>query len=334
MPKILEGGLSYKQTPINYQSPWPRDEGALLDQLIREEELRQKASGKDPYRGDMGDAERAVRKDIPAWLTPPDKQGDVFRPAPPPIRAGQPERDLEEYVNGLPEPVVEDSQAPSPTASGIAALDPSLLNPELMAPPNIMGMPQPATPAAESPETNLERAIKLYNQLAPTPPSGMTEADRRMQEYAEKEMQRTKLMARLALAGGLTAAGGGSWTALGQGFMNAAQAYDSGHQRYLNALQSGAQMHRRQQQSDYENQLNRTNSVIDLYTSFESADAKAAKAEADKRRQSRKDRLDEFQWMTDVGDNVIDPAERAKEIKRRGVALETGEYVDEIYDDY
>lgn len=60
-------------------------------------------------------------------------------------------------------------------------------------------------------------------------------------DYANRDKERTRLLARLALASGITASAGGQWKSVAQGLSAAGAVYDDGFKRYQQTLEKAAQ---------------------------------------------------------------------------------------------
>ena len=96
-------------------------------------------------------------------------------------------------------------------------------------------------PVAATPGDDLATALQEYRELfkgfdiTPANPA-QEKADRE----AERAGERTKQLAMLAFAGGITKGAGPGWEGIGEGFTNAATAYDKGFERYQEALQDSA----------------------------------------------------------------------------------------------
>lgn len=83
----------------------------------------------------------------------------------------------------------------------------------------------------------MEEYKAVFGDLDVTP---RNPAQERADAEAERARDRTKQLAMLAFAGGVTKSGGAGWEGIGEGFTNAASAYDKGFQRYQEALQDSA----------------------------------------------------------------------------------------------
>lgn len=102
---------------------------------------------------------------------------------------------------------------------------------------------------------------KNYPQLNTANPK-QDKADAR----ADSEKERTRLLAQLALAGGVTAMGGGSWKNLAAGFGAAGAVYDDGFVRYQKALQESADRFAQDQDRQFEFETAKTDAAVGLYS--------------------------------------------------------------------
>lgn len=120
-------------------------------------------------------------------------------------------------------------------------------------PPIPKNRPAPPTPDDQETTTqqdainDLETRLRVLKEFFPTPPERPAQP---VDQGSEKD--RMRYMAQLALAGGLTAAGGPGWRQIGQGFSNAASVYGRGFDRYQKAMQRQADLDYRDQVTQYE----------------------------------------------------------------------------------
>lgn len=148
-------------------------------------------------------------------------------------------------------------------------------------------------------------------------PSFVNPDQQKADAFAEKEMQRTKLLAQLALASGITAGGGGMWRDVGRGFGNAAAVYGAGFARYQNALQQSADRYYVQAQQDFRNRQAKGNALFDIYSGLQATDiAKQKQTLAERKAQMEdvKDYVDSMDKL--MGDTVLTPEERKGILER------------------
>lgn len=164
--------------------------------------------------------------------------------------------------------------------------------------PNPSGLPaiavNPMSPAAEGFLTGLNPANIVKQEAAkqnePAPPSPVDpyqviqdEVAKRMellkgmmgeapkqpqQQYdASQEKNRTKYLAQLALAAGITSGAGANWKGVGQGFAAAGEVYDEGFKRYRDVLQKNAEIDFANQQAAYQQNADLVSGAYDMYDS-------------------------------------------------------------------
>lgn len=193
---------------------------------------------------------------------------------------------------------------------------------------------QPAQPAVD-PQQQMIEAIKqqramldqLYPQRSYENPK-QAEAD----AYALDARERAAQMARLAFFAGITNAAGGNWTAVGQGLMAAGGAYDQGFQRYQQALQDIAGRSQTQSDQRYTDEVNRTNSAVNLYQEqqkMQLAREKLLQEQEEKRKREIMDRFELENKLMDGGDFMTpdELEERKKNLRRFQKTYETGTYI-------
>jgi len=127
--------------------------------------------------------------------------------------------------------------------------------------------------------------------------------------YAQQELKRTKALAQLALAAGVTSAGGGAWQQVGQGFANAAGAYDQGFRRYQQALQNSADRYQQLTNQEFKNRQSKAEFALGLYKTEAATNLARAKQGWEQEKQSRDDIKSFF---ATIMKDVIDPQEKAK----------------------
>jgi len=196
-------------------------------------------------------------------------------------------------------------------------------------------IPVPTTPAQPvvDPQVQMIEQIKqqkamldqLYPQRAYENPT-QTQAD----AYGLDARKRAAQMAQLAFFAGVTQAAGGQWTAIGQGLMNAGAAYDQGFQRYQSALQDSATRSQTQNDQRYTDEVNRTNSAVNLYQSSQELRLKQQKEIEDRYRESRKEIMERFKTEEPKMGDYPQPEDHARWEdwrKRYAASLESGNYI-------
>lgn len=146
--------------------------------------------------------------------------------------------------------------------------------------------PQPTPVAAtDSPQPqSMEQAIAAYKaQLSGMYPAfdynAQTPSEQALIADQEKDRQRTKLLAQLALSAGIAGAGGGPWESVGKGLAAAGGVYDDGFQRYQKALEGRAQREMSRREAQYKDDFKRTELAADMYSDNISAKQKQATEE-------------------------------------------------------
>ncbi len=210
--------------------------------------------------------------------------------------------------------------AQPPAAEGDIYLQPTAPIPT--ARPEIADAPA-VTPTSTEEDmlAEIRKRRELLDGLFPQRDTGTSPEQARADADAEKDRDRTKLMAPLAFASGLTAAGGGHWEEIGKGFASAGAVYDAGFQRYQQTLQSAADRALKKQDMIYKDDLNRTEAAIGLYQ-----EEKTAGREAVEKR--RKEYADFFKTSKpEVNDmNPGDPEEMNNWRRRYEYYIQTGEF--------
>lgn len=218
------------------------------------------------------------------------------------------------------------------------ATNPRLMSPAPMGPAEFVPAQvpvDPATTAAPEPTNPFAPYEKLHDQLGYPDVPDTSGAYAQLDAAAAREAQRTHLLAKLAFASGLTAAGGGSWEKVAQGLSAAGEVHDKGHQRYLKALQNSADRMAQQQNMQYEHELARRNSIADLYKEGESNKIEQEKLA----RQALKDRQETIKtYFGDIFDlepngdaAMLDPEADARKQRLREAykrSIHHGEIVD------
>lgn len=197
--------------------------------------------------------------------------------------------------------------------------------------------PQTATPEGQSaaPQdemSSLEDYLKMIDKFYPARPTQnpyQAQAD----AYLAKEAERTRLLAQLALAAGLTAQGGPAFEGMSKGFAAAANVYGEGFARYQTALQDSADRYAKQRDEDYSTSIAKHDAAVKLYTS--SREDARTRAEKRDKEQERIGKLfqNEFDLIKGGEDGLgADPAKFAEWQKRYQLWLKTGEYIPPLED--
>lgn len=196
---------------------------------------------------------------------------------------------------------------------------------------------QPVQPVVDPQQQMIEqikqqRAMldQLYPQRSYTNPT-QEQAD----DYGLDARERAKNMAQLAFFAGITNAAGGNWTAVGQGLTNAGAAYDTGFQRYQQALQDKATRSQTQNDQRYSDEVSRTNSAVDLYSKNQQLELQKIKTMQDKYEQSRREILDRFKTEEPKLGDYPTPEDQSRWEewrKRFGVSMERNAYVASMND--
>lgn len=182
-------------------------------------------------------------------------------------------------------------------------------------------VPPPPAPAAETPVDPYQEAIDKLSKYFGTVPVVNPKQDE-ADAWAAREKNRTALLAQLAFAGGLTAAGGAGWEQVGKGFLAAGIAYDEGFQRYSDALQNSADQYSTAAERNETRRLAIAKAGIDLVES-----------EKERQRKTWQDTLDSIderfgKEMDAVGgDFGADPAVLAEIQRRWELARKAGKYI-------
>lgn len=222
----------------------------------------------------------------------------------------------------------------SPTATETPTVNiPGVGN--ITAPPTVYDVPssnEAATHlAAASPgpvdDDLFDKLDKLLQRMGyPAAPDTSNPKQAAADAYAAHELDRTKLLAQLAFAGGLTASAGGPWEDVGKGFVAAGNVYDQGQQRYLKALQNSADRYSSDQKDKYAYQAKKAGVMADLYISDQNQKIKAQELA----RQQAKDERDYRLRSSNIlypkqGDNaVFDPNAEEKRRKEAYIYQRTG----------
>lgn len=211
-------------------------------------------------------------------------------------------------------PVAAPASVPE-AAPGVPAAAP------VAAPP--VAVPEELTkPDAPKPLAGIDPYLEAIQKFFPAPPSPDTSAQQKADANIEADRRRTNLLAQLAFASGLTAAGGGSWAQIGRGFAAAGEVYDQGFARYQKALQDSADRVQKQQGVQYQADVSRREAAVKLYS--------ADQAQQQERTQKRAEMIDK--WFdkeldaikSDIG---ASPDSIADIQRRRRASLAAGYYI-------
>lgn len=142
-------------------------------------------------------------------------------------------------------------------------------------------------------------------------------------QYAQDEMRRTALLAQLAFASGLTAAGGKSWEKVGKGFSDAAGVYGKGFDRYQNALQDSAD---RYQKVQIQRQA-RDDAVKEASVKLYSDELSRSRERADKLMSTIDKMYSEELTAASKNELEMDPAAIADIQRRRAMSQSLGVYI-------
>lgn len=168
----------------------------------------------------------------------------------------------------------------SPVPSTAAEPKPGAAMPD---PTKVATIPVPgAQPVPVDPMEQMFSDVARYRDLVaglyPQPPSSDTDQQLIADDFANQELARTKLQAQLALAAGITSAGGGPWKDVGKGFIAAGAVYDDGFQRYQQALNSAAERAMGDQEAAYKSDVAITDAGLKLSAAERAAGREAVEA--------------------------------------------------------
>jgi len=207
-------------------------------------------------------------------------------------------------------------------AGDVVPVNPQLIN------PNPMGGGFIPPPEAKDKTTTadadpIESIVKRITDLIGTRPSD-SEAQKRADAYAADDLRRTKYLAQLALASGVTSAGGGNWKDVGVGFGRAAAVYDQGFSRYQDALQGAADREFKSANQRFADKASVVNSAFDIYNANRAAQLDRQKQIANSTKDAigwvQKMYSDEAASLKDAG-GFTDPASVADLNARRLEAI-------------
>lgn len=190
-------------------------------------------------------------------------------------------------------------------------------------PPEAAPAPTPQAPTLE--EEIAERRA-LIERIFPQRDTGMTPGQQQAQDYAMQERNRAQLMAQLAFASGLTAAGGGNWKNVASGLAAAGGAYSEGFKRYHDALVDYGNLQMKQREAQYERDLGVSQAAYESVTGERQAASKAGREAVEKR---RKEFMDFFKEIKPEADELgaMDPAERERWERLFEYFMATGTFI-------
>lgn len=234
------------------------------------------------------------------------------------------------YEEGAPASGTEKPMQGPPMPEG-ANVPPGMLDAPVM-PQHLERTDETVTGAADESADPFAPYRQLYDQLGMPQRSTENPAQEKADAYAQREMDRTRLLARLAFAAGLTNAGGPGWSDIGAGFTNAAQAYDQGHERYLKALQGSADRYQSQRDQAYEDQVRRASTIADLYTSGEKQKTEREKIAALTDEKRNKMLRESLKFIFGEDPDFQTPEERERDRRLRELSIIHGRPILEEYD--
>lgn len=141
--------------------------------------------------------------------------------------------------------VPEQPAPPTGTPPATPPVTPPATAPDTASPLPTSGQPPAVSmPGVEAYEAYLREKLGIRDTANPQ--------QDRADQFAERELKRTALLAQLAFASGVTASAGGSWKEVAKGFNNAGAIYDTGFLRYQTALQKGADRYQKMADQKYD----------------------------------------------------------------------------------
>lgn len=211
---------------------------------------------------------------------------------------------------------------PAPPASDVGPATPGAVTvPDAPpgAPPLVANPDQNAAPTTAD---TLQDYVKFVKDLYGERPSDNARQDRADKE-ASGQLERTRLLAQLNFAAGLTASGGGSWKGIAQGFHDAAGAYDEGFAKYQKTLQDSADRYQEHADRQYAQDVNIKGDALRLFSDA----TEKARARSDKYAKERQDSIDEIFKSEVAGidkSDFPDPAARQEALRRWQRSRELG----------
>lgn len=150
-----------------------------------------------------------------------------------------------------------------------------------------------ATPAVpQDPIEAIRQQKAMVDAIYPRlPPQDIGMGD--TMEQDEKQLDRSKYLAQLALFSGITQGAGGQWEGVGKGLASAGAAYSAGFDRYQKAVQNRSDRLQKRVNDKYADDTQRAGMAVDLY----SANQKLEKDRMTENRKAIKDRqtdIDEY----------------------------------------
>ncbi len=232
---------------------------------------------------------------------------------PPNVSVGDFAKGLHGFVKGIGETFFGGGGDDKPETYPAKPEKPDVAPPVEATPPAVVASPIPPSPD-ETMEEGVGGYFDFLKKYFGEAPNGMSPQQSEADAAAKQQLDRTRLLAQLAFAGGLTAAGGGSWEKIGQGFTNAAAVHDKGFARYQEALQDSADRQLRRDTVKYQTDVGMRDAALKLYSADRSEARERAQKRADKLIDSQRS-LYEKEWEAILkGDEMgtMEP-ERAKD---------------------
>lgn len=186
--------------------------------------------------------------------------------------------------------------------------------------------PPPAAAPMETPQPpslmdQIAQQRAFIDQLFPKRDMSDTQQQQTSDAFAQKELERTRLMAQLALSAGITAGAGAGFEEVGRGLAAAGSVYGKGFDRYQQALQAGADRAAKLRDVQYGDELMRQETALKLYQQ----NAETQREGIERRRQEVLQMLQKTK--PEAGEfGTPDPAETAAWLKRYERYILTGEY--------
>lgn len=176
----------------------------------------------------------------------------------------------------------DDGQTTPPRQKAAPPKGPPAVDPDRMIRPPVQDGEAEDAPAPEAPTMleELQKYKEMIDRLYGAPDRSNPKQDE-ADAHAAAEKQRTKLLAQLALASGVTASGGAGWEDIAKGFATAGGVYDEGFKRYQTALQESADRFADTRQQDFELDTAKNDAALGLFSAAEKRSFDAAKQRLD-----------------------------------------------------
>lgn len=169
------------------------------------------------------------------------------------------------------------------TAAGIGGID----QPPTQEAPIQQGMSAQAQAIED-----IKRQKAMIDGIYPQRPYDDT-AQKQADAYSLDERDRAKSLAQLAFFSGVTQGAGGSWEGVGKGLAAAGGAYSEGFARYQKALMGKAERASDRQNTQYADDLSRTDAAVKLYSQEKDLE-KGRMSEARLQGKERMDSIDDY----------------------------------------